>query len=262
LKSDPEKSAPEADRRPLDAKTGQPLPRTEQPGYYPGFSTLGQQRFWDEATRRKVLDRVHKIPAIRFFTAEEAALMEAIAAHILPQDDRHPSRRIPIVPRIDERLHQGRTPGYRFAKMPPDGEAYRLGFAAIEQMAKKSHGRPFLELSWGEQDELLKSIHDAKPKEGAAEIWKKMEIHRYWALLVQDCAESYYAHPWAWDEIGFGGPAYPRGYMRLEHGEPEPWEVEERRYEWEAPPDCVSDPKSPGIAAHREHPAAGQGGTH
>ena len=55
-------------------------------------------------------------------------------------------------------------------------------------------------------------------------------------LLVQDCVEGYYAHPWAWDEIGFGGPAYPRGYMRLEHGKPEPWEVEEQRYEWSGPP--------------------------
>jgi hypothetical protein len=26
---------------------------------------------------------------------------------------------------------------------------------------------------------------------------------------------AFYAHPWAWNEIGFGGPAYPRGYMRL-----------------------------------------------
>jgi hypothetical protein len=98
--------------------------------------------------------------------------------------------------------------------------------------------------------------------EGAAEIWEKMPVERYWALLVQDCVEAYYAHPWAWDEIGFGGPAYPRAYMRLERGEPEPWEVEEQRYEWDAPPDAISDPDEPGIAAHSEHAPHGQGGTH
>jgi hypothetical protein len=255
-------SSDSADRRPVDPATGRPLVQREAPGYYPGFSTLAQQKFWDEATRRKVLDRVHKVPSIRFFTPEEARLMEAVTAHVLPQDDRMPSRRIPLVPAIDQRLHEGRTPGYRFAKMPPDGDAYRLGLQAIEQMAARSYGRAFQMLSWREQDELLKSIHDAKPQEGAAAIWEKMPIHRFWALLVQDCVEVYYAHPWAWDEIGFGGPAYPRGYMRLEHGEPEPWEVDERRYAWEAPPDCVSDPKSKDIAAHSEHPAGGQGGTH
>ena len=41
-------------------------------------------------------------------------------------------------------------------------------------------------------------------------------LHRFWLLLVHDVCAVYYAHPWAWDEIGFGGPAYPRGYMRLE----------------------------------------------
>ena len=89
-----------------------------------------------------------------------------------------------------------------------------------------------------------------------------MPIHRYWALVVQDCVEAYYSHPWAWDEIGFGGPAYPRAYMRLERGEPEPWEVEEKRYEWEAPPDALSDPKGLDIAPHGGHSPQGQGGTH
>jgi hypothetical protein len=250
------------DRRPLETHTGIPQRQTEHPGYYPGFSTLGQKKFWDEATRRKILERVEKIPPIQFFTPEEASLLEAVVDHLLPQDDRMPSRRIPLVPSIDKRLHEGRTPGYRFAKMPPDGEAYRLGLKAIERMATQSYGRSFQVLTWRDQDELLKSIHDAKPKDGAADIWLRMPIHRFWALMVQDCVEAYYAHPWAWDEIGFGGPAYPRGYMRLEHGEPEPWEVEEKRYEWKAPPDCVSDPEGADVSAHREHPPGGQGGTH
>jgi Gluconate 2-dehydrogenase subunit 3 len=249
-------------RQPTNPETHQPLPLRKQPGYYPGFSTLKQQAFWDEATRTKVLKRVQETPPIRFFDPREANMMELLAAHILPQDDREPSRRIPIVPRIDERLHKGQIPGYRFSTMPADGDAYRLGFQAIDQIASQSYGRTFEELSWREQDELLKSIHDGEPKGGAGEIWKKMPVERYWALLVQDCLEAYYAHPWAWDEIGFGGPAYPRAYMRLEHGEPEPWEVEEHSYQWLAPVDAVSDPVNPEIATHREHPPHGQGGTH
>ena len=72
-----------------------------------------------------------------------------------------------------------------------------------------------------------------------------MNIERFWLLLVQDCVQAYYAHPLAWDEIGFGGPAYPRAYMRLERGEPEPWEVKEKRYEWVAPIDTISDRYEP-----------------
>jgi len=60
-------------------------------------------------------------------------------------------------------------------------------------------------------------------------------------MLLEDSVNVYYAHPWAWDEIGFGGPAYPRGYMRLENGLPEPWETDEVRYIWTAPADTLSD---------------------
>ncbi|MDQ2679511.1 MAG: gluconate 2-dehydrogenase subunit 3 family protein, partial [Candidatus Eremiobacteraeota bacterium] len=74
--------------------------------------------------------------------------------------------------------------------------------------------------------------------------------------------DAYYAHPWAWDEIGFGGPAYPRAYMRLEHGEPEPWEVRERRYEWIAPAASLSGEYEV-VAGNEEHLGSpGQGGTH
>ena len=72
-----------------------------------------------------------------------------------------------------------------------------------------------------------------------------MSCHRFWVLLLGDCVTAYYSHPWSWDEIGFGGPAYPRAYMRLENGLPEPWEVDEKLYDWNAPADSLSqlDPK-------------------
>jgi gluconate 2-dehydrogenase subunit 3-like protein len=251
------------DHLPIDPATTRPLPPTAQPGYYPGYSTLSQQAFWDAATREVVRHRVEETPAIRFFTDEEAKFMGIVCDHLLPQDDRDLAHRIPILPFIDERLFLRKTPGYRFESMPSDGEAYRLGMQAIERMARTHFGREFLALTWHQQDELLQSIHDAEPFPGAEEIWARMPIHRYWGLVTQDCVEMYYAHPWAWDEIGFGGPAYPRAYIRLERGEPEPWEVEEQRYEWSVRPDVwVSDPKEKGIAAHKEHPPAGQGGTH
>ena len=235
--------------------------RGGQPGYYPGFSTLDQQAQWDEATRKTVLERVSRSQKLRFFTAKEAPLIEAIFEHILPQSDRSEQYRIPIVPAVDDRLYNNRLDGYRYESMPPDQEAYRLGMQAIEEIAKVKDGRGFLDLTPLEQDKLLKTLHDGKP-EGAHEIWKRMPVHRFWMLLVQDAAEAYYSHPYAWDEIGFGGPAYPRAYMRLEHGEPEPWEVDEQRYAWLAPEDSVSD-VSERIGGHDKHLGTpGQGGTH
>jgi hypothetical protein len=232
-----------------------------QPGYYPGYHTLELASFWDEATRKVVLARVHEVPPIRFFSPGEARVLEAICARLVPQDDRDDEHRIPIVPHIDERLHQGKGDGYRYEQMPPDRDAYRLGIQAIDASAERLHGRPFPDVGSLEQDRLLESLHHGKPLV-AHPAWERMPSHRFFLLVLTDTVETYYAHPYAWDEIGYGGPAYPRGYMRLENGEPEPWEVDERRYDWEP-----SDTSLPiafegvgGVFVH--HAAPGQGGTH
>lgn len=249
------------DTRPIDPKTGAPIGPMAQPGYYPGFSTLSQQKFWDAKTREVVLDRVNNIPPIRFFSPQEALLLEAICDRVLPQDDRDESHRIPIGPQIDKRLYENSYDGYRYGDMPPDREAFRLGLHAIDEISIHEYGRPFLEIGPCEQEEILCSLHDGKPS-AAHEIWQKMPVHRFWMLLVSDCVAAYYSHPWAWDEIGFGGPAYPRAYMRLERGEAEPWESEEKRYAWRAP-DSSGSSRYEGIAGKLEHHASpGQGGTH
>jgi hypothetical protein len=246
--------------RPIDPITRKPIGPFSQPGYYPGFNTLAQQNFWDDATRTVVIARVNDVPPIRFFTSDQHVILEAICARILPQDDRHEAHRIPIVPRIDARLHEGRHDGYRFEGMPPDGEAFQLGIQAIDEMAHRLYNRGFAEIPISDQERLLESLHDGKPAV-ANPIWDRMPVGRFWSLLTQDCAEAYYAHPFAWDEIGFGGPAYPRGYMRLENGEPEPWEVRERRYSWE-PPIATRSGNARPQEGDDHYGSPGQGGTH
>lgn len=225
---------------PRDAKTGEAIMPTEQPGYYAGYSTLSQQAYWDKATRDLVIDRVEHIPRIRHFSSESVRFWRAVFDHIIPQTDRIPERRIAIVERLDDRLQNKRGVGYRYANMPPDEEAYRLAEIAINEESRARHHGNFVDLPELQQDLVLQAIHDGKPV-AAKQIWKLMSIGRFWLLLMQDAIEAYYSHPWAWDEIGFGGPAYPRAYTRLERGEPEPWEVEEQRYEWNAPRYSVSD---------------------
>lgn len=252
----------DADLLPVDAASGQPLSPCAQPGYYPGFSTLSQQAYWDEATRKVVKARVEQVPPIRFFTAEQARLMQAVCDRLVPQDDRDEARKIPIVNYIDDRLYNRRIDGYRFEDMPEDHEAHLLGLQAIEAIAHYLFHQSFIQLGPREQDQTLQTIHDGNPP-AAGEVWQKMPVTRFWMLLVQDAVDAYYAHPYAWDEIGFGGPAYPRGYMRLEGGKPEPWEVEEQRYEWKAPPTSISDVYRPigGSGGHKQQ-TSGQEGTH
>jgi hypothetical protein len=219
--------------------TGGDLRDLDQPGYYPGYSTMAQKKSWDKTTRNVVSERVTETPPIRFFSLREAGLLGAVIDRLMPQDDRSEARTIPILPFIDERLHTNSLNGFRYEDMPPDQEAYRLGIKTIDEMARSRFEQSFVELTVHRQELILRSLHDGKP-EPRHKNWERMPVHRFWGLLMEDCVTAYYSHPWAWDEIGFGGPAYPRGYMRLENGLPEPWEKDEQRYEWNAPVDSLS----------------------
>jgi hypothetical protein len=232
----------------------------DQPGYYAGFSTMAQKKNWDQTTKNVVNDRIHETPTIRFFSPHEAILLNAIIDRVIPQDDRSAARTIPILPFIDERLLNNQLNGFRYEDMPTDQEAYGLGLAAIDDMARTRFEQPFVDLTVNRQELILKSLHDGKPDPEHA-TWQKMPVHRFWGLLLEDCVTAYYSHPWAWDEIGFGGPAYPRGYMRLENGLAEPWEKDEQRYDWEPPADSVSAIDAQGAPPEHES-LHGHGGTH
>lgn len=228
-----------ADRLPTDSFTGAPLPPTQQPGYYPGYSTLGQKKYWESTTRDLVVNRVKDTPPRTFFTKAEFEFWTVVFEHLLPQTDRTADRQIPLVAPLDERLAKNETDGYRYENMPEDRVAYKIGIEAIQAEARTRFSNDFLSLPYRHQDLVLEGLHDGKPQSGS-EIWKRMAVNRFWELIATDAVKAYYSHPWSWDEIGFGGPAYPRAYTRLERGEAEPWEVEEQRYEWEAPSTSVS----------------------
>lgn len=226
---------------PRDPRSGKQRTATRQPGYYRGYSTMSQSKFWDASTRKLIEDRVAAPPPMRFFNQTQWRFWTEVFDHLVPQEDRTPDRRIPIVAPLDCRLFENRTVGYRFEDMPHDRFVYRtLGIHAIDAEAQARYADEFVLIDHLGQEIVLRAIHDGRPIAGK-EIWAHMSVHRFWQLLMSDAIDAYYAHPWAWDEVGYGGPAYPRAYTRLERGDPEPWEVEEQRYEWLAPEDTVSD---------------------
>ena len=228
-----------AERLPTDSFTGAPLPPTQQPGYYPGFSTLSQKKYWESTTRGVVENRVKTTPVRSFFTQAEFDFWTVVFDHLLPQTDRTSDRQIPLVAPLDERLAKNETDGYRYEDMPEDRVAYKIGIEAIQAEARARFSGDFLSLPYRHQDLVLEGLHDGEPQSDS-EIWQRMSVSRFWELILSDAVKAYYAHPWSWDEIGFGGPAYPRAYTRLERGEAEPWEVNEQRYEWEPPSVSVS----------------------
>ena len=147
----------------------------------------------------------------------------AIAARIVPQPAGRPP--IPVAALIDDKLHRGATDGYRLAGTPRDGDAWRLGLRAPDAEAQAAYGGRFHSLSEGLQDTLLMRMQRGELK---GPLWGDMAPRDFFKKrMARDIILAYYAHPTAWNEIGWGGPASPRGYVRLDFNERDPWEAAE-----------------------------------
>lgn len=196
------------------------VPSGQTPGgqgdRFPGFDVLHQVGTWDLATAGVVLDRLNAPPALRFFTIRQEAVGRALVDQLLDQRD---APRVPVFEMIDARLSEARTDGWHYANMPEDGQAWRESLAALDADADR-FDRGFAELDWSQQASLV----DAVLRAGEGD-WHGMSAARVWSLWTRYAASAFYAHPWAWNEIGFGGPAYPRGYRNLGLDRREPWEV-------------------------------------
>ena len=192
---------------------------------YPTYNVLDKRDSpsWNGQTREAVRERIEDVPPRRFLNPEEWSLLEAIAGRLVPQPDR--DEPVPIVPWIDDMLHHNRGPGYRYADMPPMRDAWRQGLAAIAAEAQDHHGKAFEEISPKEQDTLLRDVENNRID---GRYWRDLPAGGFFKHhLLKEIVAVYYSHPAAWSEIGFGGPASPRGYARLGPDERDPWEAEE-----------------------------------
>jgi hypothetical protein len=178
---------------------------------------LSQVETWDLVTAGVVLARLSPPLPLRFFTLAEEAVGRCLVDQLLDQRD---EPRVTVLEMIDARLADERTDGWHYANMPEDGQAWRDSLRALDADAATRFGRRFADLDWAQQAELIGAVQQS----GEA-LWHGLPAARVWSLWTRYAASAFYAHPWAWNEIGFGGPAYPRGYRNLGLDRREPWEV-------------------------------------
>jgi hypothetical protein len=194
---------------------------------FPGYDVLDKwdSPSWNDQTRAVIKKRLNQVPPRRFLTEDEWEVLSAVCERLLPQPDR-PGRAVPITPFIDEKLAKNQGSGYRYEGMPPMREAWRQGLKAIDAEAQARWGGGFRYLPPNQQDAVLRAVQHGDVR--SAE-WQSLSAPRFFAsMLLREAVSVYYAHPAAWNEIGFGGPASPRGYVRLGFDRRDPWEAEER----------------------------------
>lgn len=187
-------------------------------GRFDGYDVLSEVRRWDLATAGVVLARISPDKELRFFTKDEEPTARALFDLLLGQ---HDDPKVPVTEMVDVRLKAGETDGWRYDDMPEDGDAWHMSLTALDEEARERLGRRFAELSVEDQGGLVQEVQDAKE-------WRGFDAKHLWSLWTRYACAAFYSHPWAWNEIGFGGPAYPRGYKNMGIDSREEWETPER----------------------------------
>jgi hypothetical protein len=188
---------------------------------FPGFNVLDQAGHWDPVTAGLVLSRVGRPPDIRFFTLAEEAAATALCDRLLGQDG---EPKVAVVPQIDTRLAEQETDGWRYADMPEDGQAWRDSLRFLDEDSQAACSREFAQASAEDQHAILQAVQDLDAKD-----WHGLNAAHVWSLWTRYACTAFYAHPHVWNEIGFPGPAYPRGYKNPGVDGREPFEVADTR---------------------------------
>ena len=188
-------------------------------GRFPGFDVLGQVPRWDDVTAGVVLARLAPATDLSFFTLAENGIVTPLMDLLLGQ---HDDPRVPVVAMIDARLAAGESDGWHYDDLPPDPDAFRQTLAALDDDARSLAGAAFAECTPDQQAGLVQRVQDASD---AGEDWHGWPAGHVWSLWTRYGCTAFYSHPWAWNEIGFGGPAYPRGYKNAGVDARERWEV-------------------------------------
>ena len=179
-------------------------------GRYPDYDVMDNAENWDHATRKVLEARLHRPSQLRFFTAEEEPTLRALCDVMTAQDV---EPRVPVAEMVDDKLAAGRLDGYRYANMPRDPDTWRLVLRGLDETAGERYGvEGFAACDAHTREVIVTALSQGELSGGA---WDQLDVSRAWSVCMRAILAAFYSHPWAFNEIGFGGPAYPRGYMRL-----------------------------------------------
>jgi hypothetical protein len=196
-----------------------PAPGAREADRFPGYDVLDEQPTWDPVTSGVVLRRLGPAPDVQFFDLREQAVAGALFDQLL---DQHEEPRVPVLQLVDQRLSEGMGDGWHHEGLPPDPAAWKQTLRLLDEEAQRHLGAGFPECSQDDRAAVLQVVQDLAR---ARRQWHGLPARWVWSLWTRYAATAFYSHPWAWNEIGFGGPAYPRGYKNRGLGRREPWEV-------------------------------------
>lgn len=183
---------------------------------YPDFDVMAESAHWDENTRHLVESRLKRPGMPKFFSPIEFNLLKAAMGRLVDETDDEILGR--VAGHIDEHLANEWGQGFHKVGVPAENQLFRDGLDWLEATGVQLYQRSFLQLNPWEMDDVLGKIQRGEV------MWTNIPPREFFQKLLFTTVDFFFSQPDIWSEIGYGGPAYPRGYYRIEYGLKDPWE--------------------------------------
>ncbi|MEI5996144.1 gluconate 2-dehydrogenase subunit 3 family protein [Paraburkholderia bengalensis] len=198
-----------------------------RPAYpaYPGYDVLDKRNSpsWDDATRAVIDERIGTADQPAWCNPDQWRTLRALCAVVVPQPDERP--RVPLAALVDRKIASDKRDGYRNARLPRLQDAWRIGLAALDDESRRRHRAAFADLDEAARIGMIQALEHGTL---TGDAWQDMPSKLFFKeRVLHDICTTYYSHPSTWSQIGFGGPANPRGYVRMVFNRRDPWEAAE-----------------------------------
>ena len=180
-------------------------------GRFPGFDAAAQAPHWDPVTAGVVLSRLGMPPDIRFFTPAE----EAVATALCDRAAR-PGRRAAGPGRAvrSTRGWPSRRPTAGATRTCP--RTARPG--GTPWPPRRRRAGQVLAARFAECEAARSARRSSRPSRiSGSSDWHGLDAGHVWSLWTRYACTAFYAHPSAWNEIGFPGPGVPARLQERRH---------------------------------------------
>lgn len=183
---------------------------------------MKEKAHWDDHTREIVERRLQtKGKAYQFFNKEEVTTLFELCAVLL--DDKRQSIMSFVIHHFDRTLTSDIGEAQRKKGTPKQSTLIREGLRLLDQVCQKIYKNNFTKL---DDETKKKVVYNMMQGNLLLESGQKnVPVKEFINKILMEAASAYYSHPTVWSEIGYAGPAYPRGYVRSEWGLIDPWEA-------------------------------------
>lgn len=191
---------------------------------------------WNAVSRAAIDRRLALRVQPGVLSGTQLATLRRLVARVCPDlPGRPPTTTVAMVV---QRIAGDASDGHRHAGLPRFAECWRRALDGLEDEARLVASSAFAASNDAQADHLLRALAQGKV---TATVWSDLPPTLVWNWrLLPDLVAAHWAQPALWSAMGFGGPASPRGYVRLGLNRRDPWEAVE------------DSPSLTGLPRHRE----------